>query len=264
MQTVSVNGVQIPERLISEEAQNHPAESGKAAREEAARALVIRELLLQEAGRVGIEPRPRTDGEGRRETDEEAAIRELLERELRVPDADEPSCRRYYENNLKRFRSPDLFEAAHILLACSPDDKAEYARAAEEAETIIADVTESPHAFARIAEARSACPSGRSGGTLGQFSRGRTVPEFETFLVALEPGQVCPVPVKTRYGVHVLRLDRIIQGQQLPFKAVKDRIGAWLQEASWRKAATQYVAILAGRAKIDGVGIARADGPLVQ
>ncbi|MGD9868081.1 MAG: peptidylprolyl isomerase [Hyphomicrobiales bacterium] len=264
MQTVSVNGVRIPERLIAEEAQNHPAESGDAAREEAACALAIRELLLQEARRIGIEPQPLADGEGRRETDEEAAIRELLERELRVPSADESSCRRYYDNNPQRFRGQDLFEAAHILIACSPADKAEYARAVEEAETIIAELTEFPEAFARMAQARSACPSGKSGGNLGQIGRGQTVTEFETFLVALEPGQLCPVPVKTRYGVHVLRLDRKIEGKTLPFEMVREHIAAWLHESSWRRAATQYVSILAGRADIQGVDIRGADGPLVQ
>ena len=70
----------------------------------------------------------------------------------------------------------------------------------------------------------SACPSAAQGGHLGQISRGQTVPEFETFLYNLEVGQICPVPVKTRFGYHVLRLDRRIEGRQLPFEAVSDRI----------------------------------------
>lgn len=264
MPSVSVNGVQIPAQRIAAETQNHPAQSAEAAWADAARALVIRELLLQEAHRLGIEALPNSDEEGRRETGEEALIRELLDAALRVPEADEASCRRYYDNNRGKFRSPDLFEAAHILLACPPADKVEYARAVEEAEAIIAELTEFPEAFARIAEARSACPSGKAGGNLGQVGRGQTVPEFETFLVALEPGQLCPVPVKTRYGVHVLRLDRKIEGEQLPFETVQDDIARWLRETSWRRAATQYVSILASRAEIEGVNIRAADGPLVQ
>ena len=34
-----------------------------------------------------------------RETDEEARLRGLLEREVQVPHADQSTCRRYYESN---------------------------------------------------------------------------------------------------------------------------------------------------------------------
>jgi len=262
--SVTVNGVEISPAAIAAETQNHPAETPEAARDAAARALVVRELLLQEARRIGLAAEPQADDEGRRETDDEALIRAVLEREVRTPEADEPSCRRYYENNLARFTSPDIYEAAHILLSVAPDDKDDYAAAVREAETMIALIAERPERFGQFARERSACPSAAEGGNLGQLTRGQTVPEFETFLFALEDGQLCSVPVKTRYGVHVLRLDRKIAGRTLPFEAVKDRIAAYLADASWRRAASQYVRILAGRAEIMGVEIEKAEGALVQ
>ena len=67
---VSVNGVVISRAAISRETQNHPASKPIEAWLAAARALVVRELLLQEARRVGIEPMPLQDAEGRRETDD--------------------------------------------------------------------------------------------------------------------------------------------------------------------------------------------------
>jgi len=51
---VSVNGVVIPHETIARETQNHPAQSPAAAWQGAARTLVVRELLLQEADRLGI------------------------------------------------------------------------------------------------------------------------------------------------------------------------------------------------------------------
>ena len=51
--------------------------------------------------------------------------------------------------------------------------------------------------LAELAQQLSACSSAAQGGNLGQISRGQTVPEFETFLFNLEPGQICPVPVGT-------------------------------------------------------------------
>jgi peptidyl-prolyl cis-trans isomerase C len=104
---VTVNGVTISRAAIAREVQHHPADKPITAWQAAARALVIRELLLQEARRAGIKAAPLADGEGRRETDEEAIVRALVEREISIPNADPESCRRYYDRNRSRFRSPD-------------------------------------------------------------------------------------------------------------------------------------------------------------
>lgn len=98
---VRVNGVPIPRDLIAREVQNHPAATPAAAWTAAARALVVRELLLQEAGRLGVVGIPVSDGE-RRETAEDATIRALVAREVAVPRPDEVACRRYFSNNPAR------------------------------------------------------------------------------------------------------------------------------------------------------------------
>lgn len=258
----SVNGVTIPEAAIAAEMQNHPAASPDAAWAEAARALAVREMLLQEARRQGLETAEPADDEDRRLTAEDALIDRLLETAIDIPEADEESCRRYYENNLRRFRSPDLFEASHILLSAAPEQRLAYEDAARDAEVMIATLQQRPELFADLAKARSACPSAAVGGSLGQIGRGQTVPEFETFLFALEPGQLCPVPVKTRYGVHVLRLDRRIDGRQLPFEAVRDRVADYLRTACWQRAVSQYLTILAGENTVEGIDLVGPDGPL--
>jgi peptidyl-prolyl cis-trans isomerase C len=264
MSTVTVNGVAIDTQAIAAEMQNHPAESPGVAEGEAVHALVVRELLLQEARNAGIAADPRPDEKGRLETEEDALIRQLLDREVSVPDADTETCRRYYENNPQRFRSPDLYEPSHILLAASPEDPQVYAEATREAAQMIALLSERPENFEAFARDRSDCTSKESGGRLGQVTRADVVPEFATFLCNLEEGQLCPVPVKTRYGVHVLRLDRKEDGKVLPFAAVEDRIADYLQVASWRRAVAQYIKLLAGKAAIEGVALDAADSPLVQ
>ncbi len=264
MGPVSVNDVEITAAAIAAECQNHPADSAETARQEAARALAIRELLLQEAPRLGIEAVPGTDQSDRTETIEDALIRGLLEDQITTPEADDAACRRYYDNNRERFRSADLFEASHILLSADPADTDAYAAAVGEAEAIIATLRERPEEFAAIARGRSDCASAKEGGRLGQITRGQTTPEFETFLLALEEGQLCPQPVKTPYGVHVLRLDRRQSGRVMPFELVRDLIADYIEEASWRRAVSQYLKLLAGRSNITGVDIAGTDGALVQ
>lgn len=263
---VFVNGVEISDHAIGAELQYHPAASVEEAREAATRALVVRELLLQTAARHGIErPDPPQPGQAdERETDDEALIRTLIAREVKTPEPDEASCRRFYEQNLKRFRSPDLFEAAHMLFPADPADADATARAKQQAVATLAEVLAAPQRFAELARERSACPSAAQGGSLGQISRGQTAPEFETFLYNLDPGQICPVPVRTRFGYHVLRLDRRIEGRQLPFEAVRERIAGYLREHVWRRAVSQYLQLLAGQAEIRGIELHGASTPLVQ
>ncbi|MCW5724013.1 MAG: peptidylprolyl isomerase [Maricaulaceae bacterium] len=261
---IRVNGAAITAEAVAAEAQNHPAPGPDAAWRAAAEALVIRELLLQRGRELGLTPEPRKDEAGRRETADEALMRAVIEQEVTAPKATEDECRRFYGNNTGKFRSPDIYEPAHILFSADRADKTAFDKALGEAEAALSALKADPKAFEGLAKARSDCPSGKEGGRLGQVTPGQTTPEFETFMTALEEGQICDTPVKTRYGVHIIRLDRKQAGETLPFEAVKDRIAAWLAEASWRRAAAQYVQILLGEAKIEGLDMGGADSPLVQ
>ncbi|HXF86976.1 MAG TPA: peptidylprolyl isomerase [Xanthobacteraceae bacterium] len=255
---IRVNGVPIPRAAISAEAQHHPARTPIEAWNQAAQALIVRELLLQEARRLGVCAEPASDAQGRRETDEEALIRALLEREIATPEPDEATCRRYYEQNPRRFRSPDIYEAAHILFAARKDDAQAYARAKAAAEQCLAVLRQQPGRFAELAQVHSACPSAAQGGNLGQITKGQTTPEFERALVALAPGEMTQAPVATRYGFHLIRLDRRHEGRQLPYELVAHRIADYLREAVRRRALAQYVARLAGSARIEGIELPSA------
>jgi len=260
---VSVNGVVISREAIAQEVQNHPADKPIHAWQAAARALVVRELLLQEAARLGIETEALCDPDGRRETAEEAAMRALVEREVKTPEPDEAACRRFYEQNIQRFRLGDLYEAAHILIAAPRDDQAARVAAREQAETILAAVKENPAVFADMASNHSACStSAAEGGRLGQISRGQTVAEFEAALERMQPGEMAIA--ETRYGFHVVRLDRRAEGQTLPFELAKERIAGYLATSVEHRALAQYISILAGQAEITGISLAATDTPLVQ
>lgn len=256
---VSVNGVSIARDAIVREMQHHAAPKPIAAWQQAARALVIRELLMQRARQLGVTPAPISDADGRRETDEEAMMRGVVDREVTVPEPDDETCRRYYARNGARFRSPDIYEAAHILFAAPPANAQAYARAREDAAAVLAQLQARPELFAELATLHSRCPSARQGGNLGQITAGQTTPEFEEALIALGPGQLCEAPVATRYGFHIIRLDRKHEGRVLPYEVVARRIADYLRESVRRWADAQYVARLVSAAKIEGIELAGAD-----
>lgn len=263
MPPVTVNGVAISRKAIAAEVQNFPAANPGAGWRAATSALVIRELLLQEARRLEVPVEQQADADGRRETEEDALVRALLEREVEVPDADEATLRRFYDNNRRRFMSAPLWEADHILLAARRGDAVGFAAAQAGASALAAILADRPDRFAELARDHSACPSAALGGNLGQISPGDTTPEFEAALMELAPGAIS-APVETRYGVHVIRLRRRVDGRQLPFEVMKERIAAYLDEHVRRQASAEYVALLIGRADIRGIDLAGATSPLVQ
>jgi len=256
---VSVNGVAIARDAIVREMQHHPAEKPIAAWQRAARALVVRELLLQRARHLGVTPEPLKDADDRRETDEEAMIRALIAREVTVPEPDEETCRRYYAQNHARFRAADIYEAAHILFAAQPSDGQAYTQARVDAEAVLATLEEDPDSFAALARAYSRCLSAAQGGNLGQITTGQTTPEFEKALMQLAPGEISTELVATRYGFHIIRLDRKHAGEVVPYEAVAGRIADYLRENVERRAHAQYVARLVSAARIEGIDLAGAD-----
>jgi len=256
---VSVNGVAIPHDAIAREVQHHPAPKPIAAWQAAARALVVRELLVQEAHRLRLDPAPRKGDNGQRETEDEALIRSLIEHEVVTPEPNEADCRRYFEQNRRRFRSEPIYEAAHILFAAWQGDAEAYTQAERAAGLVLAELKQQPGRFGDLAQAHSACPSGAQGGNLGQITAGQTTPEFEQALAVLAPGAVSQAPVRTRYGLHIIRLDRKSEGAELPFEAVVDSIAAYLRENVMHRVTAQYIARLVSKAQIGGIDLAGSE-----
>jgi len=259
---VIVNGATIPADAIAREMALHAdAPDPEAA---ARRTLAIRELLLQRAGELGFLenglPRERVTFAGRAQEDE--LIGNVLEREVTTPKPSVDECRRYYETHPERFTSGDIVEARHILFAILPGTPVMALR--EHAERVLAEVRAAPEDFAARARDLSNCPSGQHGGNLGQFGRGEMVPEFDKAVFGTQATGVLPTLVATRYGFHIIAVQRRIPGQRLPFDAAADRVAEYLAARVEERALKQYIEVLAGRADIDGADLNAAASPLVQ
>ncbi len=236
----------------------HPADSYALALEAACRALIVRQLLLQRADALGIEARCE-DGE----TPEEARIRQLLEEEVQVPEADEDACRTWYAANPGRLLGPWRLQLRHVLLACAPDDLEGRETARKQAAELLDELRGHPERFVDLARRFSACPSKEAGGDLGWIEPGQTVPEFEKRLLRRAPG-LLEHPLESRYGLHVVELLGREGGEPLDFDAARAQIAAHLQAQVLQRAVGQYIGVLAGDACIEGFAFGGADGALVQ
>lgn len=251
---IYVDGVHIAESAIAAEAQHHVANSGAEARAAAARALVIRHLLLRRARELNLEPEPLLDGEGREETADEALIRQVLAIEAPGEEPSEIECRRVYDTSKQRFSAPEIFEASHILIEFDGPGASGWVAAHQRAKKLIGQLLAGAD-FAQLARAHSACPTSSEGGALGQLTRGDVTPDFERALLSLRPGLVVAAPVRSRHGWHVVRLDRYAPPQVLPFDAVRDAIAASLRARSAVAMSARYVERLASGVCIEGLSL---------
>lgn len=249
---VFVNGVAIDEAAIALEAQNHSARSGAEARAAAARALVIRELLLQRASILALAPAPLRDGQGREETEEEALVRQVLEAEAIAQEPTEAECRRVYESAPQRFMMPAIYEASHILTAPTEPTEAAWADAEDRAAHLVAALQGGAD-FAVLASTHSDCPSSLEGGALGQLQRGDLGAELEEALLASNVGAIAPAPIRTKFGWHIVRLDCRSEARRAPYEAVRDVIFSALRERAGVAAAARYLSELAANAEIEGL-----------
>lgn len=256
MRAIVVHGVEIPEALIAKEAQNHPGRSIGESRAAAGHALATKALLLHRAAELGLTPEPELDEDGREETAEAALVRAVLEAEVEITLPTDAECRRVYDGQRAKFRSPALYEAAHILIEPRSDADDDVALARATADRLSRILAEGTHSFAELARDHSDCPSAATGGSLGQLRRGDLVGEVEDALLGLEPGQVTAEPVRSRFGWHILRLERHIEGRDLPFEIASERIRLHLESRAWTVAASRYVAALAEAASGKGIALA--------
>lgn len=216
----------------------------------------IRELLRQRAVELGL------FADGASSETIAAGIEALLEREVIFPQPTEAECRRFYAAHPALFRAGDLVVVRHILfqvLAGSPLD-----RIRSHAEATLARLIASPDDFAECARTLSNCPSGKEGGSLGQIGRGETVPELDQALFAGSETGILRQLVRTRHGLHIVSIDRRVEGRLLSFDTVAEAIAQRLAQRVERQAIRQYVRVLSGSASLQGVDLDAVQTPLVQ
>ena len=240
--SISINGKELTEVTINAEMNlaktaGHPDDEHL--RDSAIQKLILRQLMLAQAEKLGIK------AEGDDET-----IGALLDQEVKVSAADEAECRAFYEQNPASFQQGESASASHILF--SLENGAVESLVKAKAEGILAQVKANPDHFASLAKDHSTCPSGQEGGSLGQFGRGQMVPEFENAVFSTAPGEIAPDLVETQFGYHIIQVTDRQGGEPVAFDEVKERLQEFLSEMAGRKANHAYIATLLAAATIEG------------
>ena len=133
-------------------------------------------------------------------------------------------ARKFFDENREQFAAQPVVSASHILV--DSEDKAN---------DILGQIQAGSISFEDAARRHSSCPSAQQGGSLGEFTRGQMVPEFDQAVFSMEEGELRG-PVKTQFGYHIIRLDEKKQGQPVSFDQAKDQIKAHLLEQKRQQA----------------------------
>ena len=102
----------------------------------------------------------------------------------------------YYEANKAQFENGPTVNASHILVDTE-----------EKALEILEKIKNGSMSFEDAAKEFSSCPSGKEGGSLGDFGRGQMVPEFDAAVFEMNVGEITESPVKTQFGYHLIKLN---------------------------------------------------------
>lgn len=227
------------------------------------------ELLRQEAVRRGV--LSRFDGALAPALTalEQDLLQQMLEQAVQVTLPDEEACRRHYEANRQRFVEGRQVHLRHILFAVT--EGVDVSRLAVKAEEVLLELMRKdapPGLFAELARSCSNCPSGANGGDIGWVGPLDCAEELanELFLQKnpLRGMGLHPRLVHTRYGLHIVEVLGRKNGRQLPFDEVRGRIALDLAQRSRATALHQYIRLLAGAARVEGVELDAARTPLVQ
>lgn len=202
--------------------------------------LVDRRIIIQAARKQGLDKDPAVQRQVARATDT-AMQNALLTREI-APTLTDDAIKARYDRDFAGKAGEQEAHARHILVT---DE--------ETAKRIIVELKGGAD-FAELAKKNSTDPAGSSnGGDLGYFKRGDMLPEFAEAAFALKPGQFTEVPVKTRFGWHVIKLEDLRTAPPPPLDQVRDQIRQQLiQEGVARVLASAKQGVTVQKFNTDG------------
>ncbi len=135
------------------------------------------------------------------------AIRNLLD-SVKVEDNE---IEEFYGSNAEMFKNPESVTASHILVD------------SEEKANEILEELKGDKSFEEAAKEYSSCPSSENGGDLGNFTKGRMVPEFENAAFGMDVNEISGV-VPTQFGFHIIKVTEKQEADQKSLEEAKEDI----------------------------------------
>lgn len=163
-------------------------------------------------------------------------LNEKIGSKLKITDQE---MKKYYQAHISQYMAPPTVEASHILL-----------RSQEEAQMVLGKL-KSGGDFTELAKTYSIdLPMALEGGSMGTIEKGKSLPQLEKVLFVLDEGQHSDI-VKSRYGYHILRVDKIFRDRHRPYEEVREKIKGALTKEKDAQAYQDMVGLIEKDAQIE-------------
>ncbi len=175
--------------------------------------MVIRELILQNATKDGLDKSPEIAeklADLKKRLVVEAYLKKKVDEQANVSDDE---LKKFYNQNKDKFKTGDEIKTSHILLK---DEKT--------AKEVLAKVKAGGN-FEELAKKYSTDSAALKGGDLGWVGKGAMIPEFEKAAFALKEGETSGI-VKTKFGYHIIKVTGKRTAGTRSFEEVKDKLKA--------------------------------------
>ncbi len=162
----------------------------------------------------------------------------------------------YYESNPKEFKKPKTVEARHILLKA---DQSATQEIVEEKRGKILNILKKAREgenFVQLAKTYSEGPTRDTGGYLGIFQKEAMVRPFAEKAFSMKAGEISE-PVRTRFGWHLIKVEKVSEASQFSLKEAEDGIRKKLTDET-AKALAFDEAETVSDALFDGDDLAKA------
>ncbi len=209
--------------------------------------MIENQLLAEHAQKEGIEKTPKYQ-------EMMEKIRNNLTVQLWVAEQfdniiiSDSEAKSYFEKNTKNYLKPAMRQAKHILV-----------KEEKEAQEIIDSLKTLKdkalvEKFSELAKSKSIDPSAaQNGGELGEFSKEQMVKPFADAAWAMKEGEMSQQPVKTRFGYHIIYLEKIIAEKSQAYEEVKEEIIQTLKQQQFEQKITELLVTLRKTATITEV-----------
>lgn len=217
-------------------------------------AKVIAQVGGEDNYKQALEAQKISEEDFRKELEKGARVNRIVEQACSgVPEPSEDEVSAFYEAHKEEYVEPEQVLCQHILVKSEEGDLPEAKSAAFEKIREIRERILGGADFSKEAKAHSDCPSGKEGGSLGWFSRGMMVPEFDKCAFEMGKGEMSDI-VTTQFGYHIIYKADAKGGAKLTLVDVHDQIKDLLRHEARGRAMDKFMAELKESAKIEYSG----------
>ncbi|MGD9161506.1 MAG: peptidylprolyl isomerase [Desulfobacteraceae bacterium] len=178
-------------------------------------------------------------------------LRRLCDKKIGIKKISDEEAMEYYKAHDEYYHRTAKIRVSHILI-CHRQSQGcasslSKSKAKELAESVKNSVT--TENFATLAQRYSFDSTGRSGGSLGDITKGSAAPSFEKAAFSLERGEISDI-VETEYGYHIIYVTDKLEELSISFEEARESIDYTLEEEQITSALLKYGEQLQKEAKI--------------